>query len=123
MKSFDVGTMTTSELVKRFAEIGMEEDEALRTNDLQRYKRLARQMRAIDDELKSRPGDQRRSLLSLYDHPNCQVRLMAAKLTLAVAHEPARRMLQLIYERRHQPQSGDAGMCLSMLDRGAFVPK
>lgn len=123
MKSFDVGTMTTSELVERFAAIGVEEDKALRTDDLQRYKRLAQQMRAIDEELKRRPGDQRRSLLALYDHPNFQVRLMAAKLTLAIAPEAARRLLELIRQRRHQPQSGDAGMCLSMLDRGAFVPK
>lgn len=123
MKSFNVGAMTTNELVERFAAIGVEEDQALRSDDLRRYKKLALQMRAIDEELKGRPGDQRRSLLTLYDHPNFQVRLMAAKLTLAVAPEAARRMLELIYQRRHQPQSGDAGMCLSMLDRGAFVPK
>ena len=115
--------MTTSELVKRFAEIGVEEDRALRADDVQQYKRLAQKMRAIDEELKCRPGDQRRSLLALYDHPNVQVRLMAAKLTLAVAPEVARQMLEIIRQRRHQPQSGDAGMCLSMLDRGAFVPK
>jgi len=123
MKPFNFVTMTTSELVERFAAIGVEEDQALRVDDLRRYKRLAMQMRAIDEELKGRPGDQRRSLLALYDHPNFQVRLMAAKLTLAIAPEAARRMLELIYQRRHQPQSGDAGMCLSMLDRGAFVPK
>lgn len=123
MKSFNVATMTTNDLVEHFAAIGVEEDQALRSDDLQRYKRLALQMRAIDEELKVRPGDQRRSLLALYDHPNFQVRLMAAKLTLAVAPEAARRMLELIRARRHQPQSGDAGMCLSMLDRAAFVPK
>jgi Domain of unknown function (DUF2019) len=123
MKSFDVETMTTGQLVERFAAIGVEEDKALRTDGLRRYKRLAQEMRAIDDELKRRPGDQRRSLLALYDHPNFQVRLMAAKLTLAIAPDAARRMLEFIRQRRHQPQSGDAGMCLSMLDRGAFVPK
>lgn len=115
--------LTVEELVKRFAEIGVEEDQALRSDDLRRYKRLAMQMRAIDEELRARPGDQRRSLLMLYDHPNFQVRLMAAKLTLAVAPEAARRMLELIYQRRHQPQSGDAGMCLWTLDEGIFVPK
>jgi hypothetical protein len=123
MKRFDVNAMTVAELIQRFAAIGVEQDGALRADDIQRYNRLCLQMKAIDDELKSRPGDQRRSLLALYDHPNMQVRLMAAKLTLAVAPEAARRMLQLIYEQRRQPQSGDAGMCLAMLDRGAFVPE
>ncbi len=123
MMQSNIQELTVEELVKRFAEIGVEEDQALRSDDLRRYKRSALQMRAIDEELKRRPGDQRRSLLTLYDHPNFQVRLMAAKLTLAVAPEAARRMLETIRDRRHQPQSGDAGMCLWTLDEGIFVPK
>ena len=123
MSSHNIVAMTTNELVERFAAIGVEQDLALRSDDLRRYKRLTLQMRAIEDELKSRPGDQRRSLLALYDHPNFQVRLMAAKLSLAVAPEPARRTLESIRQRRHQPQSGDAGICLRMLARGDFVPK
>jgi|SRR5579862_1325649 Domain of unknown function (DUF2019) len=123
MKPLNIRTMTTNELVERFAAIGVEQDMALRADNLGRYKRLCTQMRAVDEELKGRPGDQRRSLLALYDNPNFQVRLMAAKLTLAVAPEAARRMLELIRERRHQPQSGDAGMCLRNLDRGVFTPK
>lgn len=115
--------MTTNELVEHFAVIGVQQDKALRADDLQKYKRLCLQMKAIDDELKTRPGDQRRALLPLYEHPNFQVRVMAAKLTLAVAPQAARQMLQLIRERRHQPQSGDAGMCLRALDQGIFVPK
>jgi len=115
--------MTVNELVERFATIGIEQDRAQRAGDIRKYSRLCVKMKAIDDELKNRPGDQRRALLPLYHHSNFQVRLMAAKLTLAVEPEAARRMLQLIHERRHQPQSGDAGMCLSLLDRGAFVPK
>ncbi|HEY1983326.1 MAG TPA: DUF2019 domain-containing protein [Xanthobacteraceae bacterium] len=123
MKSLNIAAMTTSKLVERFATIGVEQDRALRADDLGRYKRLCMQMRAVDEELKGRPGDQRRSLLALYDNPNFQVRLMAAKLTLAIAPEAARQMLEHIRERRHQPQSGDAGMCLRNLERGIFVPK
>jgi hypothetical protein len=123
MTELDVKTMPVNELVKRFAVIGVEQDKALHADNLERYKRLCTQMRAVDDELKSRPGDQRRSFLTLYEHPNFQVRLMAAKLTLAVAPEAARRMLELIRQRRHQPQSGDAGMCLWTLEEGIFVPK
>jgi len=80
-------------------------------------------MKAVDEELKRRAGDQRRALLALYNHPNMQVRLMAAKLTLAVAPDAARQMLRQIQEWGRQPQAGDAGMCLWTLDEGIFVPK
>lgn len=119
----NVRSMKVSELVEQFAAIGVEQDKALRADDIKKYSGLCENMKAIDDELKSRPDDQRRSLVTLYSHPNMQVRLMAAKLTLAVAPEAARQQLQFIYERRRQPQSGDAGMCLSLLDGGVFVPK
>lgn len=123
MTSPDIAAVTANELVERFAAIGVEQDKAWRADDFRKCKLLSVQMKAIDDELQKRPGDQRRSLMTLYDHPNFQVRLMAAKLTLAVAPEAARRVLESIRERHHQPQSGDAGICLAMLDRGEFVPK
>jgi hypothetical protein len=79
-------------------------------------------MVAIKDELKMRHGDQRRELLSLYDHPNVQVRLNAAKVTLAVAPEPAREVLQAISDSLEYPQAGDAGMSLWNLEQGIFKP-
>jgi Domain of unknown function (DUF2019) len=79
-------------------------------------------MVAIEDELKARAGDQRRELLSLYSHPNAQVRLNAIKATLAVAPELARRALQAIADSREYPQAGDAGMSLWNLERGIFKP-
>lgn len=59
----------------------------------------------------------------LFDHPDMQVRLQAAKATLAVAPADARSVLQRIKEWGRQPQAGDAGMCIINLDRGIFVPK
>jgi uncharacterized protein DUF2019 len=81
------------------------------------------QIFAIGGELKRRPGDQRRALLPLYDHPNIEVRLRAAKRTLAVAPVEARRMIESIAASRWFPHAGDAGMCLELLDRGIFVPE
>lgn len=123
MKQVNLEGLTEAQLVERFGAIGIEQDKAERVNDNAKYNRLCLQMKAIDDELKSRPGDQRRALVTLYDHPNIQVRLMAAKLTLAVAPEAARRMLESIAASRRQPQAGDAGISLWNLDRGIFVPK
>jgi hypothetical protein len=102
--------------------MGVEQDHALLWDENAKFTRLYWQMDAIKKELKSRPGDQRRALLVLFDHLNMQVRVKAAKATLAVAPEAARRMLQAIADSRRQPQAGDAGMCLRNLDRGVFVP-
>lgn len=123
MKKSTLENLSVAELLERFATIAVEEDKATFEDDNARYNRLFLELEAVENELKSRPGDQRRELLSLFDHPNIQVRLMAAKATLAVAPEAARKMLQAIEGWRRQPYAGDAGMCLVMLDRGIFVPK
>lgn len=120
MKPAKLDTLTPDQLVALFAEIGIAQDKA--EDDNAKYNRLFRQMKAVEDELKSRPGDQRRALLSLYDYPNMQVRLMAAKATLKVAPKEARRMVEAIADSNWFPQAGDAGMCLSMLDQGKFEP-
>jgi len=113
--------LTVDEVVARFAEIGVAQDKA--EDDNAEYARLFHLMDALKEELERRPGDQRRSLRILYDHPNMQVRLMAAKATLAVAPQDARRLLEAIASSRWYPQAGDAGMCLWNLDRGVFVPR
>jgi len=113
-------TLTVNQLVARFAEIGIAQDRA--EDDNAEYNRLFHLMQALKDELKSRPNDQRRALMALYDHRNMQVRLMAAKATLAVAPKEARKLIESIADSRHFPQAGSAGMSLLMLDRGEFVP-
>jgi Domain of unknown function (DUF2019) len=115
--------MTVKQLVERFATIGVEQDQAILRGQHARFNRLFDEMMAIQDELKTRADDQRRELLSLYNHPNAQVRLNAAKVTLAVAPEPARKALQALADSREYPQAGDAGMSLDNLELGIFKPK
>lgn len=125
MKRFnprELKEMSVAQLVERFAALALAQDDADLDSDLDKYNRHFREMMGVQDELKSRPGDQRRALLRLYDHPNAQVRLMAAKVTLAVAPQAARRLLQMIADSAEHPQSGDAGMSLINLDRGIFKP-
>lgn len=122
----DLKAMKVGELVDYFAMIAVEQDSAMMEGaygDIAKINRLMGQLRTVEQELKSRPGDQRGVLTLLYTHANVQVRLMAAKLTLAVAPGSARQMLQAIVDSRHQPQAGDAGMSLWNLDRGVFVPE
>ena len=122
MKRIDIPEMTVEQLVERFAAIATDQDEAMRKDDNAKFTRLFWQMEAVEGELKARLGDQRRALLRLYDHPNTQVRLTAAKATLAVAPESARRLLQTIADSKDVPQAGDAGMSLDNLERGIFKP-
>jgi hypothetical protein len=114
--------MAVDQLVVRFAAITAAQDDALLGNEFTKFNRLFDRMMEVSEELKGRPGDQRRALMTLYSHPNIQVQLQAAKLTLAVESDEARRKIEAIASSRWLPQSGDAGMCLLNLDRGIFKP-
>jgi hypothetical protein len=122
MKEAELGGISSNDLVSRFADIVVAQDRALLAGERTKFNRLFREMMDVANELKSREGDQRGLLLQLFDFPNMQVRLQAAKLTLAVAPLEARRLLQIIADSNWMPQSGDAGMSLSNLDRGVFKP-
>ena len=108
--------------MKQFVLVTLDQDKALLEDDYSRFNQLFGQMEKIKQELKARPGDQRKALLQLFDYPNAQVRLKAAKATLAVAPERARRLLQSIADSKEYPQAGEAGMSLWNLDRGVFKP-
>ena len=89
MKQGKLQGMTVDQLVQRFTAIALDQDKALLRRVYARFNRLIDDMEAVEEELKM--GDQRRSLLRLYDHPNAQVRVKAVKATLAVAPERCRR--------------------------------
>jgi Domain of unknown function (DUF2019) len=114
--------MSLDQLLKRFVDFALEQDRGLLQGDITRVNKLGEALHAISTEMKSREGDQRRILLRLYDHPNIEVRLAAAKATVAVAPEMARRAIQTIAESGEYPQAGDAGMALRSIDQGTFKP-
>lgn len=122
MKQIDLTEMNLTDLVTRFAQIGVAQDQALLGGQIAEFNRLYRQMDQVSKELQSRDGDQRKALIVLYDYPNMQVRLNAAKRTLAVVPTEARRQLELIADSKWFPQAGDAGMSLQNLDSGIFRP-
>lgn len=122
MKRMSLKEMSADHLVEQFAAICLEQDRALLYSDTAKFNHVYLQMAAVRDELKGRLGDQRRALLALYVHENAQVRLQAARATLAVAPEAARAVIEDIASSRKFPQAGDAGMTLFNLDRGVFKP-
>jgi Domain of unknown function (DUF2019) len=116
-----VQSMTVDQLIERFAALGVEQDKAITADDNLKYEPVYAQMSAVRDELRSRPGDQRKALLTLVDYPNMQVRLRAAQYALAVAPAAARRTIEAIAASTWPPQCYDARMCLRMLDEGKFI--
>lgn len=122
MKPTSLQAMSVDELVERFAALAVAQYQAEIESDITEQNRLIEQGWAVADELRNRAGDQRSAPAGLYDHPNVQVRLNAARLTLAVAPTAARNVIQAIAESKKYPQAGDAGMCLWALERGIFTP-
>lgn len=122
MRRVRLNEMTTDELIERFAEIGVAQDKAELMGERSKFNQLYRQMNLTEKELRTRGHAARLALLTLYDHPNMQVRLNAAKRTLAVAPDAARRAIEAISRSGCYPQAGDAGMSLINLDRGVFKP-
>ncbi|MBZ0139548.1 MAG: DUF2019 domain-containing protein [Pseudorhodoplanes sp.] len=122
MNSINLTRMSVENLVDRFVAITLAQDKALLEDDYSKVAQLFRKMEAVKEELKGRRGDQRRALLPLLSHPNAQVRVKAAKATLALAPDAARRVLEAVAESGEQPQALEAGMSLWNLDRGVFKP-
>lgn len=114
--------MTGGQLVDRFVTIALEQDEALLNDQIPKFNRLYDQMKDVIEELKSRPGDQRSILLPLYNHPNIQVRLKAARTTIDVAPEAARDVFQKIVDSRRYPQAADALAAIWRLDGKPIMP-
>lgn len=123
MKKRNLGEMSSGDLVDLFVEIALAQDEAILMDENEEYNRLFLRMHAVADELKSRPGDERGALSSLYEHSSAQVRLKAAIVTLAVAPDAARETLQIIRDRQEYPQAADARGMLSALEQGTYVPE
>lgn len=122
MRRPSLESLTVDQLVELFAALCVEQDKAEQVDDRRKVNRFFWRIDAISNELKSRPGDQRRALLTLYDYANMNVRLKAAKATLAVAPQAARQMVETIATSHWPPQSYDARTCLTALDDGIFVP-
>ncbi|MBV9065729.1 MAG: DUF2019 domain-containing protein [Methylobacteriaceae bacterium] len=122
MKQQSLKNMPSAALVDLFRDYAVEQDTAMLYGEQAKVNRLVWKLKDIADELKSREGDQRSALISLYEHRNPQVRVNAIKATLAVAPEKARQALELLANSNEFPAAGDAGMAIVALDRGIFKP-
>ena len=122
MKKNKIPEMTVDQLVEQFAEIGVTQYSAEMGDDLRSVNRFFIEMHAVDKALRTRGTEARMALLRLYDHPNIQVRLQAAKCTVGIAPVAARKVIEAVSESGWFPQAGEAGMTLRNLDEGIFKP-
>jgi hypothetical protein len=122
MSGSKLKSLSTTDLKLMFEKLCIEQYDSLERDEIAAFNRRYDKIQAIEDELKSRPGDQRRVLMELFGHPNMQVRLTAARANLAVDYVAARREIQEIVDSKWFPQAGDAGMTLHFLDTGFSRP-
>ncbi len=122
MKGPHLSEFSATELKLLFEKLCIEQYVSLERDEIAAFNRRYPRIQAIQDELKSRPGDQRRVLIQLFGHSNMQVRLTAAHAALAVDYVAARRELQAVADSKWYPQAGDAGMALDGLDTGIYKP-
>jgi hypothetical protein len=112
---------SVQELVAHFLSITLAQYDAARVADTTKYNRLYRKMEDVVNELKRREGDERRALLPLLDHPNVQVRMMAAHAVLRISPVLARKAFQSVRDSQIFPQAMDAGMTIRALDNGTYI--
>lgn len=122
MRRSKLSGLSVEQLVAAFEKLAIEQDRALLSNAQSKVNRIFWELEALEYELKMRSGDMRSALLALYSHENMQVRVKAAKATLAIAPEAGRAQLQAIRASGWQPQALEAGMSLVHLDRGIYKP-
>jgi hypothetical protein len=117
MTRIDVSRLSVDDLLKWHVEFSSRQGAALELLlSTRSANRAGDQIRKINEELKSRPGDQRAALVRLFTHPNLWVQLNAAEAAIPVAPVAARQQIQIIADSKKYPVAGHAGMFLSFYD-------
>jgi hypothetical protein len=114
--------ISVDELVERFNAIALAQYDANWLLQTARYNRLFKKMTEVENELKSREGDQRRALMPLLRSSNVQVRMMAAFALLAIAPELAVKALESVRDVHEMPQSAEASSMLGAVREGTYIP-
>lgn len=91
MKQPPLAHLSTDELVDLFRQNAVEQNRAMFKEEVSKFKMIFGESDLINAELKKRGPDALRALRRLYDDPNMQVRLQAARLTVDVAPPEAKR--------------------------------
>jgi hypothetical protein len=114
---------TTKQLVARFRDVALAQFETHFLDEAwDEYNRLYAELLEIEAELKSRPGDQRRALTTLYNDENSEVRLKAAFATLAVEPEGSWKVLERLDKWDVPPPAALARRMMRAIKDGTYKP-
>ncbi|MES2750191.1 MAG: DUF2019 domain-containing protein [Pseudomonadota bacterium] len=116
MTKIEVSKLSVEDLLERYVLLSIRQGAAVNLAKVSLVNRLSGQIHEISKELKRRPSDRGRALMTLFDHPNVQVRLNAARSLMSVFPQEARQQIQVIANSKSYPQAVDAGLYLSSLD-------
>ncbi|MEW6768493.1 MAG: DUF2019 domain-containing protein [Pseudomonadota bacterium] len=119
MTSVDLSTLSIDQLLARFVELCLDDEQAHDLAKVSVSNRLVYEISDVKKELQKRPGDQRSALIALFKHPNLYVRYHVATNLMSVMPEEARRQMQAIADSKQYPIAGSAGTYLLMLDLAA----
>ena len=123
-KNLDPEAMTLDELLERFEEICLVQNEAQLQGDetgIEQYNLCYDALQPVGKELKRRGLEARRALRRLYNHPVHHVRLQAALFSYGAAPIEARRCLEEIQRANLPHVSLAAGMALFAIDDGTSM--
>lgn len=119
MKKPDLTKVPTSDLLREFVEIAIQQSYAEAKGEQKKLNRLIFLMRDVVAELKARGSRDR--LAQLFDHAIPWVRMQAARYAYNAIPEQARPVLEALRARKLQPEALHAGMTLAAHDKGWAV--
>jgi plasmid replication initiation protein len=114
--------LAIDELVAIFVSSSEQQYELILDDEINKYNRLVEKQDEIIKELRKRGVEARLELTKLFDHPNIQVRLNAARRSIGVAREPALNVLRQIVKEDFGPFRLDAGMTVALVEDGTIIP-
>ena len=122
MKSEELETLNTEQLVEEFIRASKERGAAILDSDNRHANQMFDRMQAIDRVLRLRGKEARLALLPLLDDEDRFVRYFAANYMLGLVPDRARRVIEEIAKFKFDALCLEAGMCLYALDKGIFKP-
>ncbi|GGF01301.1 hypothetical protein GCM10011611_03560 [Aliidongia dinghuensis] len=114
--------MTVDELVSLFASLGERQYPLTLNDEVKSANHLIRQQNEISKELRRRGIAARLELTKLFNHPNIQVRMNAAKWSIGIAREPALNVLRQITKEDFGAFRLSAGMTVALVEDGTINP-
>jgi Domain of unknown function (DUF2019) len=119
-KSFE--HMTIQELIAAYEQIVLEQDQSFRFEKNTKFNKEFKIRVAIVEQLRSRPGDQRKALAPLLDRREPWMRICVAEDTYSLDPERSRKYMQTVADYRFDPYKGRAASSLGLWDMG-YTPR